>query len=196
MADKTFGAWLLEQTERQDTTGTLARAWKALREANGHTRVRTAKGIRELMMGALGDDWTALRGDKTFAEAEREWKGGETGPYQLTEQGAQAAAALAPYAGPPLSESEPGNQPFAPDLDLAQHVILVIEGVELLLEAGKRYLLKPGLPVIREDDGPAQAAVQEGDATVRPDGGIDWAALYEMADHTVPEGAYAGQGEE
>jgi len=199
MADKTFGAWLLGQTERQDTTGTLARAWKALREANGHTRVRTAKGIRELMMGALGDDWAALRGDETFAEAEREWKGGETGSYRLTEQGAQAAAALAPYAGRQISESEHGSQPPAPGSEITQHAVLVIEGVELLLEAGKRYLLKPGLPVIREDDGPVHApdtAEAVLDAAVRPDGGIDWAALYEMADHTVPEGVYAGQGEE
>jgi hypothetical protein len=218
MAEKTFGAWLLEQTERGDTTGTLARAWKQLRDARGHGRVTRAKSIGELLSGQLGEDWERLQGEQAMQLAESEWKGAEpsgevdwaqrdaehhanvAGQYQLTEQGAQAAEVLAPYqtlnygVQARAADEQYAQYAWDPAADgpgeaLPRYAVLVVNGLEVSLEAGKRYVLNMGMPEIREE-----VAVQPDAAEFSPtlalhaDGSLDWASLWGQADHTVPEG--------
>jgi hypothetical protein len=180
MSEKTFGAWLLEQTERTDTVGALSRAWKQLKDAGGHGRITRAKSIRELLSGRLGEDWERLNGDQVIMDAENEWSRPETG-LQLTEQGEQAAEALGPYATQQRSGVEALAAYAAASLpEPSRYAVLVVNGLEMYLEAGKRYVLS--VPVLSEEepDAPAQ--------TLRDDGSLDWASLYGQADHTVPEG--------
>lgn len=183
--DQTFGAWLLDkrQQERQDTTGTLARAWAALREARGYNRHTRVKSIRELMSASLGEDWQALHGDESIAAAEAEWRraGREPvdGAQQLPIPGAEYEAR---YAAP------------------APMAVLVVDGHTYELTPGRRYTLAWN-PVLREiapdgdeADGDAPAVQtthfeQEYAQALASglDGRIDMAALYELADHNLPE---------
>lgn len=205
-----FGTWLLDQSERQDTTGTLARAWQHLRDANGHVRQTSAKAIGELMKGALGEDWDRLRGDESMAEAVKEWERRNEAPFAV------------PADPEPYYTAEPDGQTRAFEISgpggsielhgqpqeshIVQPAVLVVNGAELLLEPGKRYVLSMGVPNIVEDVDlmdaalvTARAAADSGNRTplseVRaefgmPDEGghLDWAALWGMADHTVPNG--------
>lgn len=187
-----FGTWLLDQSERQDTTGTLARAWQHLRDANGHVRQTSAKAIGELMKGALGEDWDRLRGDESMAEAVKEWE-------RRNAPGEQQVSAPAPAAVP--SDPEPYYTATA------EPAVLVLNGVEHLLEPGHRYelRLRDVTQAEQTEDRAdlalvgARAATDSGNRTPLSDvraqydvpetanGRTDWAALWGMADHTVPQ---------
>jgi hypothetical protein len=188
MSEKTFGAWLLDQKDRTDAIGALSRAWKQLRDAGGHGRITRAKSIRELLSARLGEDWERLGGDQVIMDAENEWARGEADPapdgYQTIGYMVQDRAAgetLAQYA-----QSADNTGTLAMDQEqVTRYAVLVVEGVELLLEAGKRYVLAPCVPMISEDEPDAQAPPVP---AMRPDGSMDWASLYGAADHTVPEG--------
>lgn len=193
-----FGTWLLDQSERQDTTGTLARAWQHLRDANGHVRQTSAKAIGELMKGALGEDWDRLRGDESLAEAVKEWERRNTTPgsgEQLAIESGGAVTAVAPFSPEQQAAMAPKPVP----------AVLVLNGAEILLEPGHRYELRlRDVTLATEDMADAalvtvRAATDSGNRTplseVRaefgmPDeaGHLDWAALWGMADHTVPNG--------
>jgi hypothetical protein len=179
MSEKTFGSWLLEQTERGDTTGTLARAWKQLRDARGHGRVTRAKSIGELLSGQLGEDWERLQGEQAMQLAEAEWKGDATDTALV-----MARAATDSGHRTPLEDVQAEFGTYGPD-DSARYAVLVVNGIEVLLEAGKRYVLRMGMPEVVEEEQPP--ADFDPAAVLQPDGSLDWASLYGQADHTVPQ---------
>ncbi len=168
-SEKTFGAWLLEQRERQDTTGTLARAWGQLRDARGYNRHTRVKSIRELLSASLGEDWQALHGDESIDAAEAEWKlGSEAVP------------------GEPVNGSEQLPIPLL----AAPMAVLKVDEITYELTPGRHYVLVLQ-PVLREapDEAPEQSITLTGEphltVLTRPDGGYDWSALYGLADHSA-----------
>jgi hypothetical protein len=177
--EQTFGAWLLEQRERDDTTGTLARAWGQLRDARGYNRHTRAKSIRELMSSSLGEDWTGLHGDEAIDAAEAEWRQGTT--LQPDPQPVRS------YLG---TEAQQMPIPDAP----APMAVLTIDGRRYELTPGRHYVLTLS-PVLREapDEGeqPGGGITLTGEPTLtvwtRPDGGYDWGALYGVAERNLPD---------
>lgn len=196
MGNLKFGPWLLTQTERGDTTGALARAWRSLKDARGYNRHTTAKAIRELLSSSLGEDWQALRGDESMSAAEAEWKtsgSGQTtipssGSDQIEEyylQGPGGSIEAGQTIPGTLIQSDPAPAP----------AVLMFNGNRYELTPGRTYTLSLG-PVLREGEpgaAPVQTknyAVQERAAAemVLPDGHLNWAALYAAADHDLPDG--------
>jgi len=202
--EKTFGAWLLEQQARQDTTGTLARAWYALKEARGYNRHTRAKSIRELMSSSLGEDWTGLHGDEAVDSAEAEWKASGTEQVDYAVQAARDYNGAQQLPIPNMG----GSVQMINYMEQAQNTpapmaVLVFDGHRYELTPGRQYELRIN-PVLRdatgEDLSPTQAqldAKPSGDITLtgepnltvlaRPDGGYDWEALYALADRDLPE---------
>lgn len=173
MSEQTFGAWLLEQRERQDTTGTLARAWGQLRDARGYNRHTRVKSIRELLSASLGEDWQALHGDESIDAAETEWKAGSTA-----------------VAGEPVNGQQQLPIPGAPAP--APMAVITVDGHRYELTPGKHYVLVLQ-PVLREapDEAAEQSTTFTGEphltVLTRPDGGYDWSALYGLADHSAEQ---------
>lgn len=210
MSDQTFGAWLLEQTGRQDTTGTLARAWKQLRDVRGYVRQHTVKTIGQLMSAQLGEDWQKLNGDAAIAAAEREWKSGATVERANSEQTTifdlpAGVVAPGPFSlGAPAPDADdqlripgyPGTgAPSVPTVSAPiQRAILVVDGTEFELTPGRRYTLSLGAPVLRDvSDTPGMnqlhTALMEVGEAAEAAGVYSWSTLYGRADRTVPDDA-------
>jgi hypothetical protein len=181
--EKTFGAWLLEQQQRQDTMGALARAWKQMKEVRGLNRITRAKSIRELMSSSLGEDWLELRGDEAMDAAEAEWKAADE--QQLPIPGVMMANYME------QARNVAGEAVF----EVPPPAVLVFGEHTYQLTPGRRYTLVLQ-PVLREAvageisaqaGGIELADGYEPNLTVwaRPDGGYDWAALYGMADRSA-----------
>jgi len=215
-SDKTFGAWLLDQGARQDSIGSMSRAWKTLKEARG-LKHNKAESIREILSAQMGEIWAQMQGDQVFAAAEAEWQGDDGRP-----QGAMdipmALAGPAPAVSLPVAvEGEgmhtSGTLDYAPD----GKVVLVINGSDITLPPG-RYELAIVLSVAPEPGGTifelpqaAQEYVPEGYQFMGtmpggvplgqptpwqqpeqrldplPQGEINWSGLYRSADINVPD---------
>lgn len=223
MSDQTFGAWLMEQHERQDATGALSRAWTHLREARGYNRTHTAKSIGQLLSAQLGEDWQKLRGDESITAAEAEWKTGTTLERQgdhgmvLPPDGHQPQGIPEPWKTPAGGEQlqlpgmPSGYAVTGPDLEsmiaavpvpapAPPMAILVVDGYEYELTPGRRYVLDLR-PVLRQDsDNPAPARANTATHVdtdifapapqlIDDQGRLNFAVLYALADHTLPEGA-------
>lgn len=192
MGNLKFGPWLLEQQERGDTTGALARAWRALKDARGYNRHTSVKAIRELLSSSLGEDWQALRGDESITAAEAEWKASGN-PAQTT------GVMVASGGSIDYSQEHLNTGMLAPDqraVPAAPMAVLWFEGNRYELTPGKTYTLLLGHDHVMRVGEPEQEpirtqnyAVQEAAAdAMLADGRTNWAALYAMADHNVPDG--------
>lgn len=206
--EQTFGAWLLAQGDRSDTTGTLARAWKALKEARGYKH-NNVKSIREMLSAQYGEDWQRLDGEAAITSAEVEWKTGKPNPAQ-----SGGSAQQEQPGGNPGTEPEPVQttifdlpaaaaallEPTPPLPSTPQFAVLVVDGREFELTAGRRYVIDFGAPVVRDIEGFTQplrvgafqttqyAEQERAAAQMMTDGRLDWNALFGGADHNLPDG--------
>jgi hypothetical protein len=183
MSEQTFGAWLLDQHERQDTTGNLARTWRQLKDANSYKHSQ-AKSIRELLSAYMGENWEQLRGDEAVTAAETEWKNraAPTGPAQSHEQ----LELPVPEQIAPSDSSE---------LIAAEPAVLVVDGREYELTPGRRYVLDVR-PTLRPQADPEEARyfaeqheIADDFRSSSPQRPSTWAELYAHADQSLPTDA-------
>lgn len=199
-SNQTFGAWLLDQQERQDSIGSMARSWAVLKKARGYKHSQE-KSIRELLSAQLGDDWAQLQGDEVMNAAVAEWRGDfdaqpaqDNGEWVGGEQGTifdLPGDAVAPPGAKYVGYTGGGITPdvTVPQVQPSGKVVLVINGMDVELPPG-RYTLAI---VVQPTEIPAEAfadAVAEAvaGAYLTPDGRLNWSALYKLADLTVPDG--------
>jgi len=188
---KKFGPWLLEQAERQDAIGAMARAWKQLKETNNYGRVHTAKSIGQLLSARLGEDWQRLNGDEVISTAEKEWNASLEGAAETWTQEGQGTIFDLPGGAAPV-QADAGYTEFIDKTVRAaapQMAVLVVDGREYELTPGRRYVLDFGHPVLRDVEGFEQTSAAEPAPVpvLLADGRLNWDALYRGADLAVVE---------